>query len=88
MRVQQWADTLISMKVQSPADAELLGQIQRVSPDAMTNALLRLARILVGDELDCDGYSAKVLGICQVFAQEGALVQEMAGEIAEEVSHA
>lgn len=88
MLEQPWPDTLMSMRVPSSSEAELLGQIQRIAPEANAELLLRIARDVVGGERDSKRYNATVLGICQVMAQEGALVQEMAGEIAQEMAQA
>ncbi len=72
------------MDAQSSVHADLLQEIRGFAP-AQAPALLRLALDILGVATPSPLERDEVLLLCRALGSEGALVQEMAGEIAREL---
>lgn len=72
------------MDAQASVHPRLLREIRSFAP-AQTPALLRLALDILAVESPSPLQQEEVLRLCRALANEGALVQEMAEEIAREL---
>ena len=72
--------------VESSADTGLLRAVRRFTPASQAPALLRLAADILGVDSSSPGHRDEILRLCRALANEGGMVQEMAEEIARELT--